>query len=164
MGRHLALFCLLSSPAWADCTSEHYGDVSALHLIEASDQFFDICYDARYGADVELARPWLRKALTLGLTRDDAYVGGAVIMLFLADTYGEEMHGFRPPATSRDTFARAVPVAHGVGVAFNCGRRATHRQALPCTHIIRSGQLQHAPVFQCGSRWLRWTFVRNRAT
>ena len=36
--------------------------------------------------------------------------------------------------------------------------------ALPCTHIIRSGQLQHAPVFQCGSRWLRWTFVRNRAT
>ena len=35
---------------------------------------------------------------------------------------------------------------------------------LPCTHIIRSGQLQHAPVFQCGSRWLRWTFVRNRAT
>ena len=38
------------------------------------------------------------------------------------------------------------------------------RLALPCTHIIRSGQLQHAPVFQCGSRWLRWTFVRNRAT
>ena len=36
--------------------------------------------------------------------------------------------------------------------------------ALPCTHIIRSGQLQHAPVVQCGSRWLRWTFVRNRAT
>ena len=69
MGRHLALFCLLSSPAWADCTSEHYGDVSALHLIEASDQFFDICYDARYGADVELARPWLRKALTLGLDK-----------------------------------------------------------------------------------------------
>ena len=38
------------------------------------------------------------------------------------------------------------------------------RLALPCTHIIRSGQLQHAPVVQCGSRWLRWTFVRNRAT
>ena len=37
-------------------------------------------------------------------------------------------------------------------------------QGLPCTHIIRSGQLQHAPVVQCGSRWLRWTFVRNRAT
>ena len=37
-------------------------------------------------------------------------------------------------------------------------------QALPCTHIIRSGQLQHAPAVQCGSRWLRWTFVRNRAT
>ena len=36
--------------------------------------------------------------------------------------------------------------------------------ALPCTHIIRSGQLQRAPVFRCGSRWLRWTFVRNRAT
>ena len=36
--------------------------------------------------------------------------------------------------------------------------------ALPCTHIIRSGQLQHAPAVQCGSRWLRWTFVRNRAT
>ena len=35
---------------------------------------------------------------------------------------------------------------------------------LPCTHIIRSGQLQHAPAVQCGSRWLRWTFVRNRAT
>ena len=40
----------------------------------------------------------------------------------------------------------------------------TTSQALPCTHIIRSGQLQHAPVVQCGSRWLRWTFVRNRAT
>ena len=38
------------------------------------------------------------------------------------------------------------------------------RLALPCTHIIRSGQLQHAPAVQCGSRWLRWTFVRNRAT
>ena len=36
--------------------------------------------------------------------------------------------------------------------------------ALPCTHIIRSAQLQHAPAVQCGSRWLRWTFVRNRAT
>ena len=36
--------------------------------------------------------------------------------------------------------------------------------ALPCTHIIRSEQLQHAPAVQCGSRWLRWTFVRNRAT
>ena len=24
--------------------------------------------------------------------------------------------------------------------------------ALPCTHIIRSGQLQHAPAVQCGSR------------
>ena len=46
-------------------------------------------------------------------------------------------------------------------------RAICHRIAwlvLPCTHIIRSGQLQHAPVFQCGSRWLRWTFVRNRAT
>ena len=39
-----------------------------------------------------------------------------------------------------------------------------NRLALPCTHIIRSGQLQHAPAVQCGSRWLRWTFVRNRAT
>ena len=42
--------------------------------------------------------------------------------------------------------------------------RRLDRLALPCTHIIRSGQLQHAPAVQCGSRWLRWTFVRNRAT
>ena len=36
--------------------------------------------------------------------------------------------------------------------------------ALPCTHIIRSGQLRHAPAVQCGSQGLRWRFVRNRAT
>ena len=59
-----------------------------------------------------------------------------------------------PEALVTDRVADAVAAA----------REALNDLALPCTHIIRSGQLQHAPAVQCGSQWLRWTFVRNRAT
>ena len=40
-----------------------------------------------------------------------------------------------------------------------------NRAGKPCpVPTIRSGQFQHAPSGQCGSRWWRWRFVRNRAT
>ena len=55
-------------------------------------------------------------------------------------------------------------VAHYIEAHADARDADGRRLALPCTHIIRSGQLQHAPAVQCGSRWLRWTFVRNRAT
>ena len=65
---------------------------------------------------------------------------------------------FEAPARADGRTTLAGRVMHGVETG------GYWDQALPCPHITRSGQLQHAPVFQCGSRWLRWTFVRNRAT
>ena len=73
----------------------------------------------------------------------------------LAQLKAEEIQIQEQIERDRKQQAGLVPKGH---------EERAERLALPCTHIIRSGQLQHAPVVQCGSRWLRWTFVRNRAT
>ena len=58
--------CLYTSPAWAECESQQYGDVTLLQLMPAEDQFFTICYDSQYQDDVETVRTWLRRALEIG--------------------------------------------------------------------------------------------------
>ena len=82
-------------------------------------------------------------------------LAGAVAAAHLADDDGGPDGLFGAPVGGVD---RRVPQEREDGAEF------ASPLALPCTHIIRSGQLQHAPAVQCGSRWLRWTFVRNRAT
>ena len=91
-----------------------------------------------------------RRAYAGALRRLDAWLDGRELHDVTLAAYLAELHDDGRASASAS-----------MAVAAACFRA---KLALPCTHIIRSGQLQHAPAVQCGSRWLRWTFVRNRAT